>query len=397
MNMKFLHLATLALACVASSAVSAAEPGVTDKEIKIGQTGPYSGPASIAVALMQTPIAYFKMINETGGIHGRKINLISLDDAYSPPKTVEMTRRLMEQDNVFFMFGQVGSPAAAAAQPYLNAKKVPQLFSLVGTSRFNDPAKFPWTIGTIVSYKAEGILFGKYIKQKMPNAKVGILYQNDDLGRDYVEGVTEGLGDLAKSTIVAKVSLEPTEPTFDSQVLALKASGANALVIATGPKPAVYAIRKAGELGWKPQTFLTAGANSVSMVMEPAGVANGKGVITTATFKDPSDPRWQSDPDYIEYSAFMAKYLPQLNKNDSYAVMGYVGAQLMTKVLNDVGPNPTREGIRKAATSIRDYRPKMAMPDIKLMLTPNDYDMYKKLNFMRFNGTGWEPFDAGVL
>jgi branched-chain amino acid transport system substrate-binding protein len=240
------------------------------------------------------------------------------------------------------------------------------------------------------------VLFGKYIKQKIPGAKVAILYQNDDLGRDYLDGVTEGLGDAAASTIVAKASLDVSEPTYDSQVLQLRSSGANVLVLATTAKPAVFALRKIGELGWKPQVLLTLASASVSNVMEPSGGASNTGVITTTVYKDPSDTRWTNDPEYLEYAAFMAKYLPQYNKNDQFAVSGYIAVQVMAKILQDAGNDLTRDNIKKVATSLKDFRPKMAGPDVSFTITPTDYEMFKKLQFMRFNGKSWEPFSAGL-
>ncbi|MES2481333.1 MAG: ABC transporter substrate-binding protein [Pseudomonadota bacterium] len=396
MNSKLVQRIGAALASFAAFGALAADPGVTATEIKLGQTAPYSGPVSVAAPQAAVQVAYFKMLNDKGGINGRKVNLISLDDGYSPPKTVEVTRKLVEQDEVFLIFGQVGTATAAAVQPYLHAKGVPQLLVSTGASRFNNPSKFPLTIGTAASYRGEAVLFGKYIRQKIPGAKVGIFYQNDDLGRDYLDGITEGLGDQAAATIVSKMAGDVQAPTFDSEVLQLRSSGANVLVIAATAKPTVLVMRKVHDLGWKPQTLLTLASASVTNVMEPSGGAANTGVITTTVYKDPSDTRWANDPEYLEYAAFIAKYLPQYNKNDQYAVSGYIAVQVMAKILQDAGNNLTRENVRKVASNLKDFRPKMAGPDVSFTITPNDYEMFRKLQFMRFNGKSWEPFQAGL-
>jgi branched-chain amino acid transport system substrate-binding protein len=349
----------------------------------------------MAVAQSLTAVAYFKMLNEKGGINGRKVNLISVDDGYSPPKTVEQVRKLVEQDQVLLIFGQQGTATAMAVQQYLNRKGIPQLLVASGSSKFNQPEKFPWSIGTAASYRGEAIQFGKYIRQKMPNARVGILYQNDDLGRDYLNGVTDGLGDAAKF-LVAEESYEISDPSVDSQIIALKGKGVDVVVVAALAKHATQAIRKIGELGWKPQIFLSLASASVGGVMEPAGVQHGTGVITTTAYKDPSDPRWANDPEYIEYAAFLSKYLPQVSKNDQFAVSSYISAQVLAKILMDAGNNLSRENIKKVATSIKDFRPKMAGPDVSFTITPTDYEMFKSLQFMRFNGKSFEPFDAGT-
>jgi ABC-type branched-subunit amino acid transport system substrate-binding protein len=370
------------------------EAGVTAAEIKIGQTGSYSGPASPAVGQVKVQVAYFKMVNDRGGINGRKVDLISVDDGFSPAKSVEQTRKLVEEDRVFLMFGQMGTAAAAASSAYLNAKGIPQLLIGSGASRFADPAKFPWTIGTSASYRGEAVLFGRYIRQKEPSAKVGILYQNDDLGKDYLSGVSAGLGDKAQGFIVARQSLDVTEPTVDSQILNLRAAGADTIVIAAISKPTAQAIRKIGELGWKPQIFVSLAASSIKTVMEPAGLDFSKGIITTTVYKDPSDPRWRTDPEYVEYIDFMNKYMPGFDQTDLYAVSGYIAAQVLEKALTEAGPNPTRGAVKRAMTSLDHFHAKMASPATFFTTSPTDYDMFKSLEFMRFNGKTFEPMNV---
>jgi ABC-type branched-subunit amino acid transport system substrate-binding protein len=392
--MKTACLSMLAAGLLWSSPASSADRGVTDTEIKIGQTGSYSGPASPAVGQVTVTVAYFKKVNDKGGINGRKVNLISLDDGFSPPKTVEATRKLVEQDGVFLMFGQQGTAAAAATSVYLNTKKVPQVLMGSGASRFNDPAKFPWTIGTAASYRAEAIQFGKYINRKMPGAKVGILFQNDDLGKDYTGGVAEGLGAEGAKQLVAQQSFDVTEPTVDSQVISLKAAGVDVIVIAAISKPAAQAIRRIGELGWKPQIFVSLAASSVKTVMEPAGLENSKGIITTTVYKDPSDPFWEKDPERIEFIEFMDKYMPGHDMRDLYAVSGYIAAQVLEKALVMAGNDLTRENFKKQMTSIKEFRPQMAAPSVSFTIAPDDYDMFKSLQFMRFNGKTFELMDV---
>nr|WP_295469331.1 ABC transporter substrate-binding protein [Mesorhizobium sp.] len=390
-----LRIPALALASsLAFSTAYAADPGITDTEIKIGQTGSYSGPASPAVGQVTVTVAYLKKVNDEGGINGRKINLISVDDGFSPPKNVEQTRKLVEQDEVFLMFGQMGTAVAASSSAYLNTKKIPQLLIGSGASRFNNPKEFPWTIGTAASYHAEAVQFGKYIRQKMPNGKVAILFQNDDLGKDYTKGVAEGLGEAGAKQIVAQQSFDVTEPTIDSQVLGLQASGADVVILAAISKPTAQAIRKIGELGWKPQIFVSLAASSVKTVMEPAGLENSTGVITTTVYKDPSDPVWANDPERIDYVAFMDKYMPGHDKSDLYAVSGYIAVQVLEQALKMAGNDLTRENIKMQMTSIKDFRPKMAGPNVSFTITPDDYDMFKSLQFMKFNGKTFELMDV---
>jgi branched-chain amino acid transport system substrate-binding protein len=382
------------VAAFLATAALAADPGVTDTEITIGQTGPYSGPASLAAPQIKSNVAYFKMLNEKGGINGRKVNLISLDDGYAPAKAVELTRELVEQDHVLLIFSQVGTAVAAANSAYLNAKKIPQLMTASGASRFANPKAFPWTVGTAASYRGEARLFGAYLAKNEPDAKIGILYQNDDLGKDYLNGVAEGLGDLAAKAIVSRKSFDIQEPTLDSQIIDLKASGADTVVLAGTARPMVLAIRKIGDLGWKPQILLSLAGTSVENTLKPAGLDYARGVISTTVYKDPSDTRWKDDPEYVEYVAFMKKYLPDLSPYDVYAVSGYISAQVMAKVLTDAGNDLSRENILKTMTSLTNFRPKMSAPAVSFTITPDDYDMFKKLQFMRFNGQSWEPFDA---
>jgi branched-chain amino acid transport system substrate-binding protein len=390
-------LRLLALAVTASFALAqanAADPGVTDTEIKIGQTGSYSGPASLAVGQATVTVAYFKKVNDEGGINGRKINLISVDDGFSPPRSLEQTRKLVEQEGVFLMFGQVGTAAAAASSAYLNGKRIPQLLIGSGASRFNHAEQFPWTIGTAASYHAEAIQFGKYIRQEKPEARVAILFQNDDLGKDYTTGVAEGLGADGAEQIVAQQSFDVGDPTVDSQVLSIQASGADVVIIAAIAKPSAQAIRKIGELGWKPQILVSLASSSVKSVMEPAGVANSTGIITTTVYKDPSDTVWANDPERLEYVAFMDKYMPGHDQSDLYAVSGYIAAQVLEQALRMAGNDMTRENVKRQMTSIKDFRPKMAGPNVSFTITPDDYDMFKSLQFMKFNGKTFEFLDV---
>ena len=322
------HLVTgtaIAIAVSASSAYAQKkyDTGASDTEIKIGQTVPFSGPASAYATIGKTQAAYINMINDQGGVNGRKINLIQYDDAYSPPKTVEQVRKLVESDEVLLTFQIVGTPPNAAVQKYLNAKKVPQLFAATGASKFTDPKNFPWTMGFNPNYFVEGRIYGKYILANYPNAKVGILYQNDDLGKDYLNGIKDGLGDKAATMIVAEASYELTDPTVDSQILKLKSAGADLFFSASTPKFAAQAIKKNAELGWHPVHILDINATSVGAVMQPAGLDASKGVISVTYYKDPADPTWKDDAGMKKYTDFMAKYFPDGDKNSNFNTYGF--------------------------------------------------------------------------
>ena len=391
------HLVTgsvlaLALAAPQAYAQKKYDPGATDTEIKIGQTLPFSGPASAYASIGKTQAAYFNMINEQGGVNGRKINLIQYDDAYSPPKAVEQVRKLVESDEVLLTFQMIGTPSNAAVQKYLNTKKVPQLFAATGASRFTDPKNFPWTLAFNPNYFVEGRIYGQYILKQYPNAKVGVLYQNDDLGRDYLNGIKSGLGDKAATMVVAEASYEVSDPTVDSQILKLKSAGADVLFSASTPKFAAQAIKKNAELGWKPVHIVDINATSVGAVMQPAGLEASKGVISVNYGKDPLDPTWKDDPGMKKYFDFMAKYYPEGDKNSSFNSYGYGTAQLMVHVLKQCGDDLTRENIIKQATNLKDVQLDLALPGIVNNTTPNDYRVNKQLQMMRFNGERWEMF-----
>jgi ABC-type branched-subunit amino acid transport system substrate-binding protein len=397
MRNNIFHFVTGAAVAIALSASSAYaqkkyDPGATDTEIKIGQTVPFSGPASAYATIGKAQAAYFNMINEQGGVNGRKINLIQYDDAYSPPKAVEQVRKLVESDEVLLTFQIIGTPSNAAVQKYLNAKKVPQLFAATGASKFTDPKNFPWTLGFNPNYFVEGRIYGQYILKEYPNAKVGVLYQNDDLGKDYLNGIKSGLGDKAATMIVAEASYEVSDPTIDSQILKLKSAGADLFFSASTPKFAAQAIKKNAELGWKPVHILDINATSVGAVMQPAGLEASKGVISVNYGKDPLDPTWKDDPGMKRYFDFMAKYFPDGDKNSGFNTYGYGTAQLMVHVLKQCGDDLTRENVLKQATNLKNVQLDLSLPGIVGNTTPNDYRVNKQLQMMKFNGERWELF-----
>ena len=397
MRNSIFHLVTGTAVAIALSASSAYaqkkyDPGATDTEIKIGQTVPFSGPASAYATIGKAQAAYFNMINAQGGVNGRKINLIQYDDAYSPPKAVEQVRKLVESDEVLLTFQIIGTPSNAAVQKYLNTKKVPQLFAATGASKFTDPKNFPWTLGFNPNYFVEGRIYGQYILKEYPNAKVGVLYQNDDLGKDYLNGIKSGLGDKAATMIVAEASYEVSDPTIDSQILKIKSAGADLFFSASTPKFAAQAIKKNAELGWKPVHILDINATSVGAVMQPAGLEASKGVISVNYGKDPSDPTWKDDPGMKRYFEFMAKYYPEGDKNSSFNSYGYGTAQLMVHVLKQCGDDLTRENVLKQATNLKNVQLDLALPGILGNTTPNDYRVNKQLQMMKFNGERWELF-----
>ena len=405
MRKGILHLITgtaLAVALSASSAYAQKkyDTGATDTEIKIGQTNPFSGPASSYATIGKTQAAYMKMINDQGGVNGRKINLIQYDDAYSPPKAVEQVRKLVESDEVLLTFQLLGTPSNAAVQKYLNSKKVPQLFAATGASKFTDPKNFPWTMGFNPNYFVEGRIYGQYIIKTYPNAKVGILYQNDDLGKDYLNGIKAGLGDKAASMIVTEASYEVSDPTIDSQILKIKDSGADLFFSATTPKQAAQAIKKIAELAWHPVQILDINATSVGAVMKPAGLEASKGVISVNYGKDPLDPTWKDDAGMKKYFEFMAKYYPDGDKDSSFNSYGYMTSELMVYVLKQCGDDLTRENVMKQAASLKDVVLDLGLPGMKINTGPDDYRVNKQLQMMKFNGERWELFgpileDAG--
>ena len=366
-------------------------PGVTDTEIKIGQTTAYSGPASAYGLLSKTQVAYVRMINERGGINGRKVTLISLDDGYSPPKTVEQTRRLVEQDNVLGIFNSLGTAPNAAIQEYLNQQHVPH-FAISGAGRFNDPARYPWTMGVIASYETEGRIYAQYILHNIKEAKIAVLYQNDDLGKDYFKGLREGLGDQAESMIVKAVSYELTDPTINSQIIALKAAGANVLFDASSPKFAAQAIRKSFELGWRPTHFLSLTGNSIPAALVPAGVEKAIGITSASPNKDPSDPMWASDKGMQDYLAFMKSYIPDREPSDLLFSGGYGGAQVMLYILDRCGDNLTRDNVMYQATHMHNVEFPMLLPGIKVNTSPTNYRLFDQLQLEKFDGKRWAPF-----
>ena len=387
----------LALSVTAAYAQKKYDTGATDTEIKIGQTAPFSGPASAYATISKAQAAYIRMINDEGGVKGRKINFIQYDDAYSPPKTVEQVRKLVESDEVLVTFQLIGTPPNAAVQKYLNVKKVPQLFAATGASRFTDPKNFPWTIGFNPNYQTEGRIYAQYILKNYPNAKIGILFQNDDLGRDYVTGLKTGLGDKAAKMIVSETSYELTDPTIDSQIVQLKSAGADLFFDASTPKFAAQAIKKVADLDWKPVHILDINATSVGAVMKPAGLENSKGVISVNYGKDPLDPTWKDDPGMKKYFAFMAKYYPDGDKDSSFNTYGYSTTQLLIHVLKQCGDDLTRENVMKQATNLKDVQLDLALPGIVGSTTPNDYRINKQLQMMKFNGERWEGFGPIIV
>jgi branched-chain amino acid transport system substrate-binding protein len=367
-------------------------PGVSDTEIKVGQTVPYSGPASAYGAIGLAELAYFRMLNDQGGVNGRKITLISLDDNYSPPKTVEQTRKLVEQENVAVIFNSVGTPTNAAVQKYLNEHHVPHLFLATGADRFADPQRFPWTMHFNPSYQMEARIYGRYIREHKPDAKVAVLYQNDDFGKDLLKGLKEGLGDLAAKLVVATTSYEVSDPSIDSQIVSLQASGADTLFTVATTKFAAMSIRKVYDIGWRPLHFLDSVGSAVSAVMIPAGVEKSIGIISTAWGKDPTDARWKDDPAYQEWRAWLAKYNPMANPAESYNVVAYNAAMLMVQVLKQCGDDLSRENIMRQAANLHDVALPMLQPGILINTSPTDYEPVKQLRLVRFDGETWAPF-----
>ena len=392
-----IHLAGTAALALALSATSALaqkkyDTGASDTEIKVGQTVPFSGPASPYATIGKAQAAYIKMINDQGGVNGRKINLIQYDDAYSPPKAVEQVRKLVESDEVLLTFQIIGTPSNAAVQKYLNGKKVPQLFAATGASKFTDPKNFPWTMGFNPNYFVEGRIYGQYILKEHPSAKIGVLYQNDDLGKDYLNGIKAGLGDKAASMIIAEASYEVSDPTIDSQILKIKDSGADLFFSASTPKQAAQAIKKISELDWHPVQIVDINATSVGAVLKPAGFDASKGLISTNYGKDPLDPTWKDDPGMKKYFDFMAKYYPEGDKNSNFNTYGYSTAQLLVQVLQQCGDNLIRENVMKQAASLKDITGDLALPGMKINTSPTDYRVNKQMQMMKFNGERWELF-----
>ncbi len=393
------HLAVLAAALALAAASSSSafaqkkyDTGASDTEIKIGNIMPYSGPASAYGIIGRTEAAYFKKINDAGGINGRKINFISYDDAYSPPKAVEQARKLVESDEVLLIFNSLGTPSNSAIQKYMNSKKVPQLFVATGATKWNDPKDFPWTMGWQPNYQSETQIYAKYILKNMPNAKIAVLYQNDDYGKDYLKGLKDGLGQKAASMIVAEESFETSQPTIDSNIVKLKASNADVFIDIATPKFAAQAIKKVAEIGWKPTHFLNNVSASVGSVIKPAGFENAQDIISAAYLKDASDKQWDNDPGMKEFYAFMAKDFPEGDKLDGGTVVGFGVAQTLVQVLKQCGDNLTRENIMKQAANLQDFRTEVLLPGIKINTAPNDFAPISQLQLMKFKGEKWELF-----
>jgi branched-chain amino acid transport system substrate-binding protein len=368
-------------------------PGTSATEIKVGQTIAYSGPASAYGQLGKVEEAYFKWLNAKGGINGRKITFITLDDGYSPPKAVENVRRLVESDQVALVFNVLGTPLNMAIRPYMNQKKVPQLFIAAGATAFNDPAKFPWTMGWQPNLQAETAFYAKHLLAKAPNAKVAVLYQNDDFGKDMLHGLQLALGDKAKTMIVDTQNFQATDPTIDSQLIALKASGADTLFLFTYAKQAAQAISKMDDLAWKPTTYLHLGAASVGATFKPAGLEKSKGILTAGFMKDVTDPQWKDDADVKAWVAWMKENMPGAELSDILNAAGYAYAQTLEQVLRQAGDNLTRENIMAQAANLKNFRVGLLLPESRINTSPTDYRVINYMKLQRFNGTSWDYVD----
>ena len=390
--------AAIALAAMGSQAFADKMygPGASDTEIKIGNINPYSGPASAYGAIGKAIGAYFGKINAEGGINGRKITYISYDDGYSPPKTVEQARRLVEQDEVLLVFQSLGTPPNTAIQKYMNQKKVPQLFVATGATKWNDPKTYPWTMGWQPNYQTEAKIYAKYIMENVPDAKIGVLYQNDDYGKDYLTGLRDGLGDQADKLIVKAVSYETSDATVDSQMVQLKESGANVFVNITTPKWAAQAIKKAADIGWQPLHFLNNVSNSVPSVLKPAGLDKSVGIISSAYYKSPGDAQWDNDDAMKEFNDFMAAHHKDGNPKDNFNAYGYLVAQTLVQVLKQAGDNLTRENVMKEAANLKDLELPLLLPGMKINTSPDDFAPIEEMQLEKFNGESWELFGTVI-
>jgi len=389
----------LAVAAVAATLVAVPalaqkkyDAGANDKEIKVGNIMPYSGPASAYGTIGKAMAAYFEKVNAEGGINGRKIKFITLDDGYSPPKTVEQARKLVEEEEVLFLATSLGTPPNSAIHKYMNQKKVPQLFVATGATKWGDPKNFPWTMGWQPNYQAEGKIYAAHILETKPNAKIAVLYQNDDYGKDYLHGFEEGLGEKAKSMIISKLTYEVTDPTIDSQMVTMKASGADVFFNITTPKFAAQAIKKAAEIGWKPVHYLNNVSASVGSVLVPAGLEASVGLISTQYLKDPTDPQWADDKGFLDWKAFMAKYYPSGDLKDGSNVFGYNVAQGLVQVIKQAGDNLTRENIMKQAASLNNLELPMMLPGVNAQTGPDDFFPIEREQLIRFDGKSWVRF-----
>ncbi len=391
----FLQSSAAAAAYLASgvwTARAANAPGVTDVEIKIGQSMPYSGPASSYGVIGRTEAAYFEMINEMGGVSGRKLNFVSLDDGYSPPKTIEQTRRLVEQEHVAFIFGTLGGVTNLAIRQYLNDNKIPQLFGATAADVVDDPEHYPWTMGLNPAIVTEAHIYAKQILATKPEAKIGILFQNDALGKAFPTGMREALGAQHAAMIVKEVSFEVTDPTVDSQIITLQGAGVDTLIIAATPKAAAQAIRKAFDIGWTPDRYLFNGSSSITGTLKPAGLDRSKGVITAAYGKDPNDPRWKDDPGLKQWADFAAKHPGSADFGDAASLYGFSAAIIMVQVLRQCGDDLSRENIMRNATNIKDLELPMSLPGARINTSPDNYYPNRQLQLTRFNGVNWELF-----
>ena len=384
----------VALAMVAAPAVAQKKygPGVTDTEIKLGQTMPYSGPASAYGTIGKAEQAYFKMINDNGGINGRKIDLISLDDGYSPPKAVEQVRKLIEQDQVLALFQTLGTPSNSAIQKYVNSKGVPHLLLATGATKWDDPKNYPWTLGFNLSYQAEGQIYARYLLKNKPNAKIAILYQNDDFGKDLLKGVKDGLGAAHAKMIVAEASYEVSDPTVDSQILTLQGSGADTFINIATPKFSAQAIRKAFDSGWKPLQIVNNVGASVGSVLTPAGLDKSVGLLTLQYYKDQNDPQWKDDPAMLEWRAFMGRYYTAGDPKDASNLYGYLAAQTMVHILKQCGNDLTRENLMRQATHIKNLKSPLLLPGMSMNNSPTDYALFRQGQLAKFTGTQWQLF-----
>jgi ABC-type branched-subunit amino acid transport system substrate-binding protein len=366
------------------------DTGATDTEIKIGNVMPYSGPASAYGVIGKTEAAYFNKINAEGGINGRKIRFISYDDAYSPPKTVEQARKLVESDEVLLIFNPLGTASNSAIQKYMNEKNVPQLFVASGATKWNDPKQFPWTMGWAPNYQSEGRIYAKYILKERPTGKIGILYQNDDYGKDYVKGIRDGLGAKAASMVIAERSYEISNPTIDQHVVALKSKGADIFISITTPKFAAQSIKKVAELGWRPLFLLNGVGASTGTVMKPAGLENGQNIISATYVKDPTDPQWKDDAGIKNFDAFLSKYFPEGNREDQFVMIGYNVAQTMVYVLRKCGDDLTRANIMKQAAGIKSLQLEGLLPGVTINTSATDFAPIKQFQLRKFKGERWE-------